>query len=146
MLACLVAYGLYLYDSNKVEPSPDTPKPPVSGMRVLMVHDKLAEGQIIAQGGAAGEQLQKQVNAMESGPVAEYLQTHCADDASDGHKAWRLYDVHQDISKEDKIWQDMMARPRDSLPWIYIDKGLKHVSQPIPKDGNLLPVLQKVGG
>lgn len=87
----------------------------------------------------------EQVTAVQSAELRDWLRDKVATEP-DGTLAIRLYYDTQDLSKEDKIWQDMMKRPRSDLPWVYADKGRKHISEKVDAAGNLKQQLQKVFG
>lgn len=117
--------------------NPETPgpNPGKADGRVLLVNGKLDNAKLNID----------QVIAIESGELRDWLKDKVATEP-DGTLAIRMYYDGQDLSKEDKIWQDMMKRPRSDLPWVYADKGRKHLSERVDPNGNLKAQLQKVFG
>ena len=122
----------------EVEPAPKpTPAPiPLDGLRVLMVYDS--------------EQLAKLPPAQHavffSQELRGYLNSKCA--LSDkGQREWRVWTSSTDASGEAEHWQQAMARPRKSLPWLIISNGKAGYEGPLPGTvADTLKLLQSFAG
>jgi hypothetical protein len=103
-------------------PPPPNPAPiPVEGFRVLVVYEKGADKNLPV--------LQRAIIAGKE--VADYLSAVCAEEAG-GFPAYRFVDQNQDLSDDLKLWQDALARPRKSLPWVVISNGKTGIECPLP--------------
>lgn len=92
-----------------------SPVPEAGGLRVLVVRDKLNE---------VGKIPDEVRTVLDSAEVNGFMAAKCGKQP-DGSANYRMYDLNQDLTNADEVWRSMMARPRDSLPWIYIDKGAR---------------------
>ncbi len=94
-----------------------------------------------------------QAAALDSARVAEYLNAHCAKDAS-GRASWRLYDPDVTLAREDptmaSLWAACLPKvraPDARLPVVFIFNGPAGFPVPLPADeAGLLDLLQRYGG
>lgn len=108
-------------DPVPVDPTPKPPSPtpkingiPVGGMRVLMVYE-------------SSKNLPSSQQAVLDGKkVRDYLNSKCAA-GDDGLKQYRIWDKdilenvpESQLTKIAKHWKVLMSRPRESVPWIYV--------------------------
>ena len=113
-------------DPKPVDPKPDDPKPnpapiPLPGLRVMIVYDsaKLAE-------------MPKDQQAILFGAETRgLLNQKCVADEQ-GNASWRIYPKVTDASNADKVWQDAIARPRASVPWVVVSNGKTGFEGPLP--------------
>lgn len=122
-------------------PTPDhgpTPAPiPAEGLHVLFVWDKQK----------ANEYDRGQLEAIQSSAVRLYLDSHAAKGADGKTPEYRMFETTSDVSQESKLFKDAFARPRSSLPWVWIVKGNRGYEGPVPKTPDeLLALLKKYGG
>jgi hypothetical protein len=62
---------------------------------------------------------------------------------------WRIWDENVPTNNVDKIWQDLMKRPRKSLPWIVMSDAVGNIAFEGPLPGSsqdLMALLKKYGG
>lgn len=86
-----------------------------------------------------------QLRALQSTKIRQYLDEHCA--KVDGRPQWRIFDADADMSAAEKVWQDVMKRPRKSTPWIVISNGAAGAEGPLPEDeSKTLELLKRWGG
>lgn len=138
VVALLFAYGpsLPLGEIWKRIPIPVAPiaEP---GFRVLIVYESenlsgMTEAQKAAIWGAK---------------VTQYLQSKCTKGIDNTNPDFRRLDQNADVSKDAKYWQDAMALPRDSLPWVVISTGKTGFKGPLPAtEDEMLALLKKYGG
>lgn len=136
VLVGVIAGAALLHFMSPKNPVLPNPIPAAADGRVLFVQSKLDSGKRFTM---------DQVVAMQSTELREWLSGKVATEP-DGNIALRLYYDEQDLSKEDKLWQDMMKRPRSDLPWVYADKGRKHLSEKVDPKGDIKTQLKKVFG
>ena len=122
------------------DPTPDVkPQPapiPLDGLRVLMVYDS--------------EQLAKLPAAQHaifySNEIRAYLTSKCAISPK-GQREWRVWTSTTDASGEAEHWQQAMARPRKSLPWLIISNGKTGYEGPLPANvADTLKLIQTYAG
>lgn len=65
--------------------------------------------------------------ALRSTKVMEWLDSHCGKIA--GAPAWRIFDKDVELAHDNPIWQKLMDKPRDSLPWLYMTGGGREISE-----------------
>lgn len=121
-------------DPNPPTPIPVPPKPiPVSGLHVLILHE-------------TGDAMPKeQATILTSKRVRDYLEAKCVSDGKG--KAYRIWDDDVSPAVAPKVFQDMLARPRASLPWIVIMTSQDSYAGPLPANvDETLKLLQKYGG
>lgn len=99
-----------------VPPDPPVPPTPTTGDRVFIVYES-SQLSSLPPG---------QLNILYAKGVRDYLDAHTAT-ASDGRHAWRIWDKDVDASGEASVWQDLLKRKRDAVPWVIIS-GEKGVS------------------
>jgi hypothetical protein len=114
-------------------PTPPTPpEPPPSpspvadaGLRVLIVHETDAFGDL-----PAGQR--EIIGSNAPGSVREYLDTHCI--KVNGEPERRILDKDQPdgLARESTIWQAVWKRPRASIPWIVVSNGKEGFEGPLP--------------
>jgi hypothetical protein len=116
-------------------PLPPTPIP-VAGFRVLIVLESSDLNKLPAS----------QVSVLTAKAVKDYLNLRCIA-GPDGIKEWRMWDKDVSTANVSKVWQDAMARPRISLPWIVISNGIAGYEGPLPATvTETLELLKKYGG
>lgn len=120
-------------------PTPPTPNPPSPqpGLRVLIVEESSQRSSLP----------RPQLAAMFSPQAASYLNAKCAAGPS-GTPDWRRWDDDIDATNAGPLFREMLAAPRQSLPWIVIrgDAGIVH-SGPFPAtEADLLALLRRYGG
>jgi hypothetical protein len=123
---CLVKAGL----GPKPPPKPDDPpKPidppapiPVAGLRVLIVEES-AQRHTLSQG---------QRTIILGKEFRDLLESKCVMGPDGRTKEYRIYDQEIAMNGESKLWQDVMKRPRASVPWIVISNGKTGFEGPLP--------------
>lgn len=131
------------------DPDPDptptpTPAPiPLNGLSALIIYESAEMGNI-----PSSQRIIIQSEA--AGGVLSYLRANCTNDPSKPDwKAWRVWDKDTPVANEHKVWQDAMARKRDSMPWLIISNP-NHgggYEGPLPKTTEeTLTLLKKFGG
>ena len=89
----------------------------------------------------------KQLDAMFSGTVRDYLAEKCAKGADGKTPEFRIWDAAADASNESAVWQGALKRARKSLPWIVISNGKAGYEGPTPGTvEDMLTLLKKYGG
>jgi len=118
------------------EPQPPNPPPiPTQGLRVLIVLESKDLSNLPSS----------QISAINAREVREYMNLKCAKDGN--QPEWRVYDQQTNVTRESKVWQDAMARPRQSLPWIVISNGVDGFEGPLPVNvAELMKKLKQYGG
>lgn len=109
---------------DPVTPTPDPNDDPnldTSKLRVLIV-EETADRAGLPPG---------QLAVLTSSKVRRALDALCM--KVDGTPEWRIFDDDSDISAESDVWQEAMAKPRSSLPWLLVSDGKQGVSMPLPK-------------
>lgn len=118
-------------------PNPDPPGPvPIvdKGFRVLFV----VESKDLSNLPPA------QLSALTSRDVLDYLNAKCIKNGN--QPEWRRYDPDTDVSRESKVWQDAMKRPRTSMPWLLVSNGIDGYEGPMPANtADLLKLLKQYG-
>lgn len=122
------------------EPTPPAPdKPPIAaaGFRVLIVYET----------GDLPKYPPAQQAVFYSDDVRSYLRTHCAVGLDGKTAEARVFDQNTPMANESKLWQDAMARPRKSLPWIVVSNGKTGTEEPLPANvADAMALLRKYGG
>ena len=121
------------------KPDPDPPPPtPTGGLTVLISYESADKGKYPST----------QTAIFTSVPVREYLKAKCVvDPAASDNKAYRIWDKDETGKGDAKIWQDLAARPRATLPWIYISNGKAVYEGPLPLTPDAtIELLKKYGG
>lgn len=119
---------------NPVQPPSPAPIP-LEGLRVLFVFDPKTQTSLTPG----------QNSALFGAEVRGYLNSKTA--VANGYREWRLWPVGTDNSGEAKYWQDVMARPRQSLPWLVISNGKAGYEGPLPATvEETLKLLKQYGG
>lgn len=117
-------------------PVPPGPVPPIGTFnRVLIVYETSTPLPEPQQGIIFGK------------AVRDALRAKTKTDADNPGGAFRIYDKDVDLSGEQKAWQDLMARPRTSNPWLVFanDAGVVYEG-PLPKDATeMLALMAKYG-
>ncbi len=122
-------------DPNPPGPTP-TPAPiPVAGFRVLIVYES---SQALPS---------KQQAILTSATVIDYLDKKCVPTPDGNKRGWYIVDKDTSFKNESKTWQDAMARPRRSIPWILISDGKTGTEEPLPATvEDTISLLKKYGG
>lgn len=118
-----------------VPPQPPAPIP-VDGFRVLVVYEKDSVTPAFA-------------NVLNDPTVRAYLQKKCVAGPDGKTAECRFFDQHTPMQNESKLWQDAMARPRKSLPWLVVSNGKTGAEVPIPTTitvTDFLNILKLYGG
>lgn len=110
----------------KPDPKPvDPPSPapiPVAGLRVLIVYET-----------ADAPKMPPAQAAIIYGKTArDYLLANCAIGPDGKTREVRIWDKDISTAGESKLWQDAMARPRQSVPWIIVSNGKTGFEGPLP--------------
>jgi hypothetical protein len=108
-------------------PEPVTPAPiPVAGLRVLIVYET---GEVALSLLTPG-----QYSALFSTKARAYYNSVCTPGPDGKTREWRIYDQNVKLAGESKLWQDVMQRPRSSLPWLVVSNPAKGGFEgPLPK-------------
>ena len=127
-------------DPGPTPPPDPTPTPkdlPIAGegFRVLITYE--------SSDLSTYPESQKQIwNGQE---VRQYLSSKCVTVANTPE--WRALDKDTDMKLASKIWQDAMARTKQSIPWIQISNGKEGFEGPLPKTvAETMTLLRKYGG
>lgn len=120
-------------------PGPNPPKPPAplpdAGFRVLFVVESKTKKDLPSA----------QLQALTSKDVLDYLDSHCI--KVDNQPEYRSYDPDTEMKNDSKVWQDAMARPRASVPWVLVTNGKEGFEGPLPPNKDaLLKLLKEYGG
>lgn len=117
-----------------VPPTP-TPIPAPGGLRVLFVYDPVI--------GLPPPQ----DDIKNSTVLRDYLSKHCAKGVDGKTPEWRFFPTNEDMTNESATWKAIMARPRQSLPWLVIGNSAGGWEGPWPKDvQSTLELLRQYGG
>lgn len=123
-------------------PNPDpaptpTPAPlPAEGLHVMFVHEK----------DKLSTYPDGQREAIQSQMVRQYLDAKAAKGSDGKTPEVRTFEPTTDVSSQSKLWQDAFARPRKSLPWVWVVKGNRGYEGPLPTSPEaLLDLLRKYG-
>jgi hypothetical protein len=106
-------------------PKPDPPSPapiPAAGLRVLIVYETAD----------ATKMPVAQQSILYGKPFRDYLNAKCALGPDGKTREWRIWDQNVATSAESKTWQDAMARPRASVPWLVVSNGKAGWEGPLP--------------
>lgn len=117
------------------QPQPDD-KVPIKepGLRIMIVYESRDVNRPSVQG-----------TIMFSTTLREYARTHCV--TVNRNPEFRLFDKDVSLTGESKIWQDAMARPRQSLPWLLISNGKAGYEGPLPATLDAtMALVKKYGG
>jgi len=106
----------------KPEPKPDVVPIPANGLRVLIVEES-AQRHTLSQG---------QRLIILGKEFRDFLEAKCVMGPDNRTKEYRIYDPEIAMNGESKIWQDVMKRPRASVPWIVISNGKNGFEGPLP--------------
>ena len=122
-----------------VPPVPPVPPAPIpsDGLRVLIVYESQDLGKYKAG----------QLAAMFGEKTRAYMTAKCVKGADGKTPEFRVWDKDVNTTKESKLWQEFMALPRPSLPWIFVANGDKGASQALPEVlEETVKLLESVGG
>lgn len=128
-----------------VPPIPPDPPGPTPGP--VPIPDIGFRAMIVYESADATKMTKGQLSAMYSNSVRQYLRDKTVKGPDGKTGEWRMWDKDVDATGESKLWQDVMKRPRQSLPWIIISNGKAGFEGPLP-DGiqPTLDLLKKYGG
>lgn len=110
--AVLVAVALFRFGPALHEGA--SPIAPAIGgnLKVCVVHDYLHDSELENE----------VVVAMQSQEIRDFINEHDGN-REDGVAEYKLFDIHQNAKDMEKKWQSVIARPRKSVPWVYVDVG-----------------------
>lgn len=94
-------------------PPPDPPLP-VDGLHVLILYESEDRGTMPPQ----------QLSILTSAPLREWFKANSVQ--------WRIWDDDTPVEGAEKVWQDALLLPRQSLPWIHVSNGKTGYSGPLP--------------
>lgn len=116
-------------------PTPGPVPIPGQGLRVLIVYESADLPKMPSA----------QVQMLTAKEVLDYLDAKTA--KVNGQPEYRKFDQNADVKGESQTWQDAMARPRASVPWIVISNGTTGYEGALPANKNdLMTLLRKYGG
>lgn len=108
-------------------PPPDPPAPPApiasAGFAVLIVYEEKD---------AEGKMTRAQQAAVWSADMRAWLMGSVVKGPDGKTPECRIWDKDIDTSRSPKMWQDAMARPRASLPWVVLSTGKTGYEGPLP--------------
>lgn len=143
-----VVYSVVDFDARKVEErygsvafavgevKPPDPPAPVTGLYVLVVEETADRSKLPV----------KQIGVLQGKTVRDWLDAHCKDRG--------IFDKDADLSAYSKTLQEMMRRPRQSLPWVVVRGDAGYLFEgPLPADvpammqllGKYAPLKKKAG-
>jgi len=120
-------------------PDPDVKPPiPVAGFRFLIVEESAERSKLPAA----------QREILGSTVLRLALSAACAKGPDGKTPEWRIFDKDAPMGAESKLWQDAMARPRKSLPWLIMSNGVTGFEGPLPTSGvdEVLKMVEKYKG
>lgn len=122
-------------EGAKPPPIP-TPVPVVGeGLRVMIVYES---NQALPSAQQA---------VLGSKTIRDYLNAKTVPTADGLKRGWYIADKDTDFTKESKYWQDALARPRASIPWIIINNNKTSFEGPLPQNvDDTITLLKKYGG
>lgn len=128
------------------KPPPDPPGPqpgpapiPLPGFRALIVYETADLAKLTKDQTAI-------LYAVGPGSVREYLQAKCVAGSDGTTKEYRVWDQNTVVTAAAKHWQDVMARPRASVPWLVVSNGVKGFEGPLPPTpADTLKILKQYG-
>lgn len=98
------------------EPTPTAPfQVPTDGLYVLFVEETTERPKLPPE----------QLLIFTAAELRQWLDAHAKGQ-------WRLLDQNAPTNNDEKVWQDAMKVPRQSLPWIAISNGKTGYSGPLP--------------
>ncbi len=124
-----------------VPPAPDTtdkaPLPNLSGFKVLLIYES-------SDLTVPFQQMEIRMNP----EVRSWLTTNTTPETNERGtwSGWRLGDPDQGVAETNDTWEQMLALPRASLPWLIINDGTRNrgYSGPMPADSaKMLELLRK---
>lgn len=119
------------------EPPPSPAPIPAPGFRVLMVYETAELSKLPPA----------QLAVMTAADVRAYLNAKCVKGPDGKTPEWRLWDKDVVTAAEAKLWQDAMARPRKSLPWLIVSDGTRGYEGPLPGTyAEMMKLLKSIGG
>jgi hypothetical protein len=121
-------------------PTPPGPAPiPGDGFRVLMVYETAGLSKLPPP----------QQAVLYSNEVRSYLNSHCVKGPDGKTAEFRIWDQNVNTASESKTWQDAMARPRKSVPWLIVSNPQKGGGWegPLPSTvADAMKILTQFGG
>jgi hypothetical protein len=101
-------------------PAPPGPSPiPLAGNRVFIVYETSMALPAMQQSILTGKAMR------------DYLESKCVQEPS-GEKGYRIWDKDANAMNAPKHWQDILAKPRPSIPWLVISTGASGWEGPLP--------------
>jgi hypothetical protein len=104
-------------------PGPTPPQPPAPipgpGLKVAVVYE-------------SGENLTPEQNSILYGEKVSAYLNQVAAPGPGGRKFWRILEQNRVYPPELQVWNDVLKRPRTSLPWIVISNSATGYEGPLP--------------
>lgn len=117
-------------------PTPSPVEPVVAGNLRVMIIEETAERHKL---------LPDQIAMLTAGEVRNYLVSKTAKVGNT--PGYRVLDKDADLKFDETYWRELMAKPRQSLPWIVIKNDKAEYSGPLPKTiPEAMSLLKKYGG
>lgn len=123
-------------------PNPPNPPPPSpapiqgDGFQVLMVFDEVNKAKLPP----------KQLGVIYGAEVRKYLEDKCVTEPDGKTKAYRIWDINEQVAGDLPKWAEAMKRPRASVPWLIISNGKGGYEGPMPESPEkTLELLKKFG-
>ena len=124
-------------DPKPPGPTPDPAPIPTAGFRFLIVEETAERSKLPAD----------QREIIGSTVLRLALNAACAKGPDGKSPEWRIIDKDAPMAAESKVWQDAMARPRKSLPWLIVSNGTTGFEGPLPATVNeVLAIVEKYKG
>lgn len=124
---------------DPVPPGP-TPGPapiPTAGFRFMIVEETSERSKLPAD----------QREIIGSTVLRLALAAACAKGPDGKTPEWRIFDKDAPMAAESKLWQDAMARPRKSLPWLIVSNGTSGFEGPLPANmTETMAIIEKYKG
>lgn len=133
----VVVLAIYLANRSATHPNPNPDPTPTPGgnIRVAFVIE------------SSESMPQEVIDEFSSADGRKYMNDHAAKE--NGQPAYRVFDKDTDVAHESAYWQKVLAEPRKSTPWLYIDPdGLRrsYSAEPPKTVPEFMTLLKKYGG
>ncbi len=123
---CLVVVGGPLPPGPGPGPGPIPPGPtppiPVAGFKAMIVYESADLAKLPP----------KQLDILYAKSIRDYLAAKGVPTTDGAKRAWYIVDKDVDFSGESKVWQNALARPRTTLPWIILSTDTSGYEGPLP--------------
>ena len=123
-------------------PKPPDPKPedlPIAGdgFKVMVIYETKTPEELTPG----------QSKAIFGRETRDYLKAKCAKNTSYPDGAFAFWDPNTVADASQKVWADVMKRPRTKLPWLVISNGKKGFEGPLPENyEEIMNLLKSFGG